>query len=71
VSSVAAQLRRETIAEDLARSPAARLERALLLGEGDLELHAAARGLDLEAARRALTSRRAMGRRPSGCAAER
>lgn len=69
VHSVAAQLRQETLAGDLALSPAARLERALLLGDADAALHAAANGLDLETARRTLSSRRALGRRPSRCAA--
>jgi hypothetical protein len=71
VSSVAEQLRRETLDADLALSPEARLERALALGEADAALHAAAQGLDLETARRLLHGRRAQGRRPSACAAER
>lgn len=70
VRSVAAQLRQETSAEDLTLSPAARLERALALGEADAALYAAAHGLDLETARRTLSGRRALGRRTSGCAAE-
>jgi hypothetical protein len=71
VSRVAAQLRQQTLDEARALSPGSRLERALLLGEDDAALHAAARGMDLEAARQALRRQRAQGRRPSGCAAER
>jgi len=71
VSDVAARLRQETLDADLALPPLVRLERALLLGEEDVALHASARGLEPGAARLALRRQRCAGRRPSGCAAER
>jgi len=58
-------LRRETIAEGLQLSPAARIERAFTLGDDDLERFARAHGLSRDEALRRLRANRSIGRRPS------
>jgi hypothetical protein len=68
-------MRRDSVAdgfrpEDRARSatlgPAERIARTLALGRRDLRFYAAASGLSMAAARRAVERRRQARRRPSG-----
>jgi hypothetical protein len=64
--SVADGLRREDRARDGLLTASERVMRALALGQRDLAIHAAARGLSPAAARRAVERRRQAGRRASG-----
>ncbi len=70
MSKVAASLRRDGARAEAALSPGERVLRALQLGDSDVQLHAAATGLSLEAARIALQRQRAAGRQPSRCVSE-
>jgi hypothetical protein len=65
--SVADDQRRQTREEDLARTPAERIELALALGDADRELFQAATGVDAETASRLLQRRKQVGRRRSRC----
>jgi len=67
--SVADDLRVELAARDRARSPEARILRALALGCRDLDLYRATHGGDRATVRRRLRVQRQAGRRPSGCSA--
>lgn len=69
--SVAAQLRRGTLAANQALSPEDRVVLAFRLGDTDAEILAAARGIGVADARRELDRQRQTGRRPSGCAGAR
>lgn len=62
--SVADDLRREDREAELRLTPAERVERALALGDADLEIYCAATSLDREAARRRLQRQRQVGRIP-------
>jgi hypothetical protein len=69
VSQVATSLRRDGARAEAALSPEERLLRALLLGDSDVQLHAAANGLTRDQALAALRRQRSMGRRTSASAA--
>jgi hypothetical protein len=63
--SVADGLRADTREADSREEPFARLERALMLGDADVQAFATARGLSLDEARRTLALARTIGRVPS------
>ena len=63
--SVADDLRARSLTAAAALGPLARLQRALVLGDADVRILAAARGLSESDARRLLARGRATGRQPS------
>jgi hypothetical protein len=65
--SVADDLRRRERERVAALSPAERVAEALALGERDLEIHRAKRGLGRKEARREIERARQQGRRLSRC----
>jgi hypothetical protein len=69
--SVADDLRARTRDADARLTPAERVERALRLGDDDLQAFIARHGLSLADARRRLSRQRQLGRRPSRCASVR
>lgn len=68
MTSVAGDLRRETIARVLAMPVVSRIQLALAIGDDDLDMFVRSSGLDRDGARRQLRARRAVGRRPSAAA---
>ena len=69
VTSVADDLRRQTIARVLAMPIPTRIALALSLGDDDLEVFRRASGLERSAALRRVRAGRQRGRSPSTCAA--
>jgi multidrug resistance efflux pump len=69
--SVADDLRARTREADARLTPAERVERALRLGDDDLQAFAARHRVSLGEARRRLSRQRQLGRRPSPCASGR
>jgi hypothetical protein len=67
-SRVADEVRRERVERELAMSPAERVALALQLGREAAEEYAAAHGMSVAEARRALAAARQKGRRRSKCA---
>jgi len=67
-SALADDLRRESSARVALLTPEERLALAFRLGDDDLDLYRAPRGLPREAARRQIQRQRQNGRRRSGCA---
>lgn len=68
--SVADDLRSETRRDVARRTPAERIELALQLGDDDVALLCAARGIPRDAARRLIARSRQRGRVPSASAGE-
>jgi len=65
--SVADELRRQTHADLMARTPGDRISVALALGDADVEILARYRGISLSAARDIIARQRQMGRVRSAC----